>query len=75
MSKHTEPLRLYKYDKLMEELNDMILRIKVHTLSGFPDEVRKKYSLPTCQELDSLNTRLQCALRENSELMKKYSHD
>ena len=67
MSHRMPEPRIFKHQKLMNEFNDMMIRIKRHLYDMPTDEV------PTREELDSLTNRIISALKENSEPMIKHT--
>jgi tyrosine-protein phosphatase YwqE len=70
MSHKTPEPRIFKHQKLMNELNDMMIRIKRH-LFFIPGDTIK----PTNKELDELTNKIINVLRKNNEPMIKYVSD
>lgn len=71
------PLRRYKHQQLMDQLNDLMLFIKVHHhIDGQPEEVKVKvrgrHPLPSVEELDKLHREINQVLSEDSEPYVKY---
>ena len=58
----TRELRTYKNQKLMNDLNEMMIRIKSH-LYGIPGDTIK----PENEELDQLTNRLMEVLKKDSK--------
>ena len=69
MSRNTEPLKRYYHRKLMDELNETMIVVKVWL---FDLESLKQHSRkPTVQELDSLQARINQVLQKENELVRK----
>jgi hypothetical protein len=62
-------LKNYPQKDLMEDLNNMMIRIKVHLFLEAGDLRLIRYSKPNATELDSLTNRLMAVLKQdNSDL-------
>jgi hypothetical protein len=64
-----EPLQEYKNEQLMSDLNEMMIRVKVHLL-GIKTGIQ--WPIPTSKELDDLQNRLNEVLKQDSKPMVKY---
>jgi hypothetical protein len=75
MSHHIPEPKIYKHQKLMDEYNEMMIRIKVHFLSHDkifnPDKV-DRYKMPTVEELDQLMNSVMGVLRKDNESCIKH---
>ena len=60
--------RLFKHQKLMNEYNEMMIRIKLH-LFIVPGNVTP---IPTNKELDDITDKIMKVLQEDSEPMIKH---
>jgi hypothetical protein len=59
--------RIFKHQKLMNDFNDMIIRIKRHLFYHMSTD-----AVPSNEELDSLTNRIMKVLREDSKPMIKH---
>ncbi len=66
--------RIYKHEKLMNDFNNLQIRIKAHILDIGDDEFKKRHPKPTNEELNEISNRIMSVLQEDSEPMRKY-HD
>jgi hypothetical protein len=64
--KMPEP-KIFKHQKLMNEFNDMMIRIKRHLFYKMSAD-----DIPTNEELDNITNRIMKVLRENNEPMIKH---
>ena len=60
-------LRIFKHQKLMNEFNDMMIRIKRH-LYDMPTD-----AVPTNEELDKITNKIMKVLQEDNEPMIKHT--
>lgn len=79
MSHLMPELRMYKHERLLEELNDFMIMIKCHDsdmMKNVPAEelakIKRRYPKMSLKELDLFGSRLRQALMEQSEPMRKY---
>jgi hypothetical protein len=63
--------RIYKHEQLMNDFNDLQVRIKTHLFDIGNDEFKHKHPKPTMYELDLMLSKIVSVLKEDSELMKK----
>lgn len=63
-----QELRTYKHQNLMNELNEMMIRIKRHLFFVTPGATIK----PTYKELDEITNKVLNALKEDSKPSIKY---
>ena len=71
MPKQPQQLKTYKHQKLMNEFNNMMIRIKTHLFSESTIE-QMAHSKPTVEELDGITNEIMTILREDNEPMIKY---
>jgi glycine cleavage system regulatory protein len=76
MRKQPQEPVIYTHQKLMNDLNEMMIRIK-HHLFNIPGtnqmfEVQINMSLPSNQELDDITNKLMKVLREDKKPVRKY---
>ena len=65
-------LRIYNNEKLMNDYNDMQIRIKAHLFEIGSPEFKLRNPKPTVEELDSLMKRVFDVLKQDSQPMRKY---
>ena len=77
--KSPERFEKYKHQKLINELNDFMIRIKVVILSDVKNEDHEKYKkmqenspAPTIEEIDKIHMKLNEVLFEQTEPLLKY---
>jgi hypothetical protein len=64
-------LKRYKHQKLMNELNDMMIRIKVHLfLESTADKMA--HSKPKMKEIDELTNKIMKVLQKDNEPLINY---
>jgi hypothetical protein len=66
-----EPV-IYKNQELMNEFNEMMIRIKVHLFQNFNKLYGDKHSMPTNEELDNITNKIMTALKEDNKPHIKY---
>ncbi len=77
MSRPREEPRIYKHETLLHELNNMMMRIKIHlgeneeALGKSATRLKLKYPVPTSQELNGLHQRINEILKKDYT-MRKY---
>ena len=77
MSRIQEEQKIHKHRKLMNDYNDLQIRIKAHILDWNElngdeyDKFMAKHPKPTCEELNEMSNRIMAALQEDSEYMRK----
>ena len=72
MSHQRTELNIYKYQELMDELVNMMVRMKVHLYPENYEKLNlKKISKPTIEEVDRLTIKIHLILSKNSETLKK----
>lgn len=65
--------RIFKHQKLMNEFNEMMIKIKLHLFDDVVDIADFiSHPEPTVKELDSLTNKIMTVLREDSEPMIKH---
>lgn len=68
MKRHiSEPPKMYKNASLMNELNDMMIMVKVHLFDELK-EARKIYSKPTVKDIDDLHFRIEQELKKGGSV-------
>ena len=67
MTHQVQELKKYKNQKLMNDFNDMMIRIKRH-LFGIPGDTIK----PENEELDNLTNKIMKILKQDNELWIKH---
>ena len=80
MSRKIEEPRIYKHHELMTDINEMMMRIKIHLeenkkeLSKLKKEDKEKllkaHPAPTNKELDALHTQIQDVLEMDYTILK-----
>ncbi len=70
MSKQQNELRLYANEQLMDEFNNLMIRIKVHLFDL--EKLKGHHRKPTNEELDNLFLRIISKLKEDSIPMRRY---
>ena len=70
MCRQREPLKYYHNNELMLELNDMMIRLKIHLIDDC-ESYREKYTKPTPQELDRLQSKINEILRKDYTYMAR----
>ncbi len=65
-------LRLYAHQQLMDEYNDLQIRIKIYLLDIDDEKLRRQYPKPSGEELDEMMMRIIRVLREESKPMIRY---
>jgi hypothetical protein len=78
MSRKPDELRVYEHQDLMNELNDFIIKMKIH--AGYLDDhgeavvnvLKRNNQKPTREEIDNLQSRLLEVLKKDSSPMRKY---
>ncbi len=68
---HEEP-KIYKHQQLMDDFNDLQIRIKAHLLDIVDSELKQRHSKPTNDELNVMSNKIMSALKENNEPMRKH---
>jgi hypothetical protein len=64
--------RKFKHQKLMNEFNEMMIRIKLHLFCVGDTADFINNPEPTVEELDDLTNKIMAVLREDSEPMIKH---
>ncbi len=70
MSRSPLPLKNYKNEQLMDEFNDLCIRVKVWLFDV--EKLKKHYPKPNNQEIDVIFHRITKILKQDCELMKKF---
>lgn len=73
MSKPKIPLRIFKHQEVIDEYNDMMIRIKAHLFDIKIDE--GTFSKPTAEELDYLMFKIMIILKEDNKPMFKHKEN
>lgn len=68
-------LRKFKHQKLMNEFNEMMIRIKLHLFCDGDTADFINHPEPTVKELDDLTNKIMTILREDSKPMIKYKRE
>jgi len=63
--------RIFKHQKLMNEFNEMMIRIKIHLFHNINTD-EKNYKKPTTEELDNITNKIMNVLRKDNEPMVRY---
>lgn len=79
MSRLHEPLQMHIHDELCSEVNDVIIRLKIHTMTGIGKEEREKidkakerHKEVTKDELIDLLSRVRDEMNECKKPFKRY---
>ena len=72
MRKQPQEPVIYKHQALMNEFNDMMIRIKVHLFQKFNKLYDGKYAMPTNKELDDITNKIMTVLQQDKESQIKY---
>lgn len=71
MSRQRHEPMIYHNQALMDETNDMFIRLKTHLFNLGDEKLKMRYPKPTNEELDQLMNRLFLELRKDNEPMIK----
>lgn len=71
MSKAKQELLIYHNQVLMNQTNDLFIRIKTHLFDLGDEKFKERHPIPTREELDLIMNRIIQELRKDCEPMRK----
>lgn len=70
MSRIMEPPKNYKHQKLMDDFNDLMIKIKIYLFGN--EKMKKVRNKPTSEEIDKIFWQIMEILQKDNEPFIKY---
>lgn len=67
-----EPMKIYRHNDLILELNDMMIRLKIHLYHSDNEKLVENHPKPTSDELDEIQSKINRILQKDWDYLVKY---